>query len=59
MKIPIPPCNNNRRTHIKCRRMCCKRKKTKPVSTTQQSLLLTDRIVVLDNRYNRTYQKKL
>ncbi len=39
MEIPIPPCNNNRRTSMKCRRMCCKRPKVKPVSTTQQTIL--------------------
>ncbi len=36
--IPIPPCNNNRRTHMKCRRMCCKRPKPVEPKTHQKQL---------------------
>ena len=35
-EIPIPECTNNRRTHHKCRRMCCRRPKPKVVDKTQQ-----------------------
>lgn len=39
MKIPIPPCNNKRRTHHICRRMCCKRPKPLQPKTHQKQLI--------------------
>jgi hypothetical protein len=39
IEIPIPPCNNNRRTSMKCRRMCCRKVKPKVHDTTQQQRL--------------------
>ena len=39
MEIPVPPCSNNRRTTMKCRRMCCVKPKVKPVDTTCQQRL--------------------
>lgn len=39
MKIPIPSCNNNRRTSMKCRRMCCRKVKPKIKDSTIQTIL--------------------
>lgn len=38
-EIPIPECNNNRRTSMKCRRMCCRKPKSKVDDTTKQQRL--------------------
>ena len=35
-EIPIPECNNNRRSSMKCRRMCCRKPKPKVVDNTRQ-----------------------
>lgn len=40
MEIPIPPCNNNRRTTMKCQRMCCRKVKPKVKDTTRQQRLM-------------------
>jgi hypothetical protein len=38
-EIPIPECTNNRRTSMKCRRMCCRKPKPKVEDTTRQQRL--------------------
>lgn len=38
-EIPIPECSNNRRSHHKCRRMCCRRPKPKAVTSTKQQTI--------------------
>ena len=38
-EIPIPECNNNRRTSMKCRRMCCRKPVPKVEDTTKQQRL--------------------
>ena len=38
-EIPIPECNNNRRTSMKCRRMCCRKPLAKVEDTTKQQRL--------------------
>lgn len=40
MKIPVPDCNNNRRTTMKCQRMCCRKVKPKIEDTTRQQRLM-------------------
>ena len=40
MEIPTPPCNNNRRTTMKCQRMCCRKVKPKVKDTTRQQRLM-------------------
>ena len=39
-EIPVPECSNNRRTNIKCRRMCCRKVKPKVKDTTRQQRLM-------------------
>ena len=38
-EIPIPECSNNRRTSMKCRRMCCRKPTPKVEDTTKQQRL--------------------
>lgn len=38
-EIPVPECTNNRRTHMKCRRMCCRKVKPVVKDTTRQQRL--------------------
>lgn len=39
-EIPRPECQNNRRTTMKCQRMCCKRVQPKVKDTTRQQRLM-------------------
>ena len=47
-EIPIPSCNNNNRTTMKCRRMCCRRIKPKVEDKTRQTRLFAPRPVMVD-----------
>ncbi len=38
-KIPIPPCDNKRRKHYICRRMCCRRPKATQPNTHPNQLI--------------------
>jgi hypothetical protein len=39
-EVSRPPCSNNRRTSMKCRRMCCRKPKPKPIATGRQQRLM-------------------
>lgn len=57
-EIPIPECSNNRRTSMKCRRMCCRRPKPKPVkTTTQQTIWYANGKAVLPNSQERAAER--